>query len=147
MGEDQLRLKVLGDIPSHRLADLGARAARGALTDLELLALSVLRGGANGEESTPALLDAALATYCHGSYRVPVRVVADWKRAKVIITPACDMDEESRLRAAQQVKGFITGSGGSVMIVPAGSRVDVYEAADAEEAGVTISPQKDTGNG
>lgn len=74
MDEPLIRIDGMSESCS---ADLNARAKAGHLTQLESLALCVLRGGRDGEEAIPALLDEALAVYNHGGYRVPVRVVTN----------------------------------------------------------------------
>jgi hypothetical protein len=141
-----LHQAILSDVPRGRLADLAARKAGGHLTPLEALALTILRGGAEGEEAAPAMLDEALATYNHGGYRVPVRVVADRKRLKVVITPTVAVSDADAERTIATVRKWIS-DGSVALILHAGWRCDVYEVPTEAESATIVNMQEGGGNG
>jgi hypothetical protein len=140
---------ILSDVPLNRLADLAARKTAGHLTPLEKLALAALVGGDEAEASAPALIDEALATYNHGGYRVPVRVVADWGRALLILTVPRDWSDEQSKRTADLMKTFLakmaSGDPAQAITIPAGSKLEVYEVADPAQAGVRVTEGKANG--
>lgn len=123
---------VLSSFPANRCADLAARAAAGHLTSLELLALGILRGGAIAEESVPGFIDAALAEYNHGGYRVPVRVVADWSRCLFVATVPPQTNEiqlsEFHGTLLNGVRRLVSG-GYQVLTVMPGCKIEVFECA------------------
>lgn len=138
--------ELFAGVPLNRAADLTARFKAGHLTALEALALSVLRGGPAGEECTPALLDEAIAAYAHGSYRVPVRVVADWRRTKMVFTFPADGDPAEWNRVAgESVRRWRDSPEPVALVIHSGCKLDVYECAADEAPGVTV--KEGDGNG
>jgi hypothetical protein len=120
-------------IPVARLEDLRIRAIAGSLTNAERLALAVLAGGRDGEEGVPALIDAATEEYSHGSYRIPVRIVADRKRMKFILAPYNQYSAMSRLswdivtRELQESLANWMSDQNPCLMIPAGWSIQVFE--------------------
>lgn len=108
-------------IPRNRVADLEARLASGNLTALEKLALCVLRGGTEADGAAPMLIDEAQEQYAHGTYRVPVCVVGDPKRLKVVVE-GVPPEVCQRLQRA-----FMDCDGTKVISIPVGTSLKVYE--------------------
>lgn len=131
---------VLKGVPVNRLIDLAERKAAGHLTNAETLALAVLAGGESGETAIQPLIDAALEEYSHGSYRVPVRVVADWRRCLFVLTAPPNTAE---WHLTQMNRDWIAAvnklarEGAMAITVAAGSKIEVFECKP-EEAGVEV---------
>lgn len=135
-------------IPVGRFEDLRIRAAAGSLTNAERLALAVLAGGREGEEAVLPLIDAAQEEWSHGSYRVPVRVVADGKRVRLVITTSERAERYTRPQWERLMKGVQDDlrewfSGRTpVLMLPAGWSAQVYEIDSAHHE-FQIDPRVD----
>lgn len=135
--------QLLAGVSRARLADLVLRQQAGTLTAAEALALNILAGGRLGEESIDKAIDAAQEEYGNGTYRVPVRVVGDPSRLMVVLTlpphpfgepyPQAEMD-----RVAEVVTGRVRSGG--VMVLPAGSKLDLFEVAAGAVVEVDVRP-------
>lgn len=126
-------------IPVNRQRDLSARAHRGLLTKAESLALAVLKGGPDGENAIGPMIDACLEDFGHGSYRVPVRIIGDKKRMRLIITPP-DGQRLGAAMAEQMIDlahRWIDGVG-QCLLLPGGWSAEVIEVGEGAEAGVAI---------
>ncbi len=134
-------LALLGGVPLARLIDLAARRDGGNLTNAEALAIGVLQGGRSGEEGLQPLIDAAQEEWGGGTYRVPVRVVADWKRCLLVLTMADGANSVSfRIAHAELVnthRRMMDGNLGQVVTITSGCKLEVYECS-AAEAGVSV---------
>lgn len=117
-------------IPHTRQEDLRQRASGSALTHAESLALAVLRGGSNGEDAVGMLIDACLEEFGHGSYRVPVRVIGDRNRMKLIIKqpPGVIADQAMRRHVISAAKEWMD-SDRTAMVLPSGWSLEVFECA------------------
>ncbi len=137
---------LLRSIHANRLNDLALRAAAGHLTAAESLALAILRGGREGEEGVPAMLDAAQEEYGHGSYRVPVRVVvSDWVKCTLVLTvrPDTTFEDQDRITEVMtRVRSDLIRNGGTVVTLPSGFKLEVYEVAPGEPAGVVVKESR-----
>ncbi len=129
---------LLSTLSPSRMHDLALRSDAGDLTAAESLALAILRGGREGEEGVPAMIDAATEEYGHGSYRVPVRVIGDKSRMKVVITPSENVNQEERRHAVQCVVDWVVKEEVNMILMRVGWRVEVYEVAPGEPAGVVV---------
>lgn len=121
---------VLTSLSRARMHDLALRAESGALTSLEALALCVLRGGRDGEESAPAFIDAALLEYNHGSYRVPVRVASAC--SLVVVTVPQDDPNDCGDMSRHIQDGIIANrehGRPDVLVVRAGVTVQAFDLA------------------
>lgn len=133
-GREPVRRGTERLIPAARLADLAARAAVGALTNAEQLALAVLKGGPVAERSVDQLIDAAQEEFASGCYRVPVRVVADKKRLKMVVTPPGHLTSDGGRRTSEDLRAWIEKPGASVLVFPGpGWTVEAFEVGDGGE--------------
>jgi uncharacterized protein (DUF2345 family) len=133
--------ELLRSVHANRLNDLALRSAAGHLTAAESLALAILRGGREGEEGVPALIDAAQEEYGHGGYRVPVRCVADWSRCLLVLTMPKSIPLETQEQATttmSRVHHDLVANKRTVLTLQAGFKLEVYEVAPGEPAGVTV---------
>lgn len=128
MGNDE-RAVLLADVPANRLADLALRKVAGRLTAAEYLALCVLAGGRLGDETADKLIDAALTEYGTGGYRVPVRVVGDPDRLKLIFSGDHLLSRED----ADVLSRMLRARGTGVALLPPGVSVQVLEVEPRDE--------------
>jgi hypothetical protein len=132
--------QVLRDIPAARLADLAERKAAGRLTAAEDLAIQVLAGGDRGEAILGPLIDLAMQEFGYGSYRVPVRVVGDRARMKVVVHPPREIGVSQQEHASRAVEAWVRSGRGEVIVLPGpGWSVDVYEVGPDEVPGVEVA--------
>lgn len=129
---------VISGVAINRAADFHARMITDSLGEIEKLAVAILRGGHVGEEAIPGLLDEAIATYSHGSYRVPVRVIANPERLLVVAS----LERRVPQTVIESIRGDILGVvakglAGQCIIVHDGMKIDFYEVAP-ESAGVEV---------
>ncbi len=132
---------ILRAVPANRLTDLALRVRAGHLTAAESLALAILRGGREGEEGVPAMIDSAQEEYGHGSYRVPVRVIGNGGAIMMAATVTPGVSNEQMHAAANQLNKVLdrAKSGQSTAFtVPAGWKLEVYEVSPGEPAGVVV---------
>lgn len=136
-----------------RLRDLVTRSQSGSLTNVELLALTVLAGHPkSSEHATPPLIDACLEEFGCG-YRVPVRVVADRKRMKVVISAVGEEQAgdfrtgtEWTVRQVERIKEgvkrwlFSETDNSSALILPFPAKVQVFEFATDSDTTVEVKP-------
>lgn len=116
-------------VPNARLADLGLRHKAGHLTPAETLALRILEGQA---DAVMGAVDAAQEEYANGTYRVPVRVVADWNKALLVLTAPESWAQDDCDRAFEYLtrsRDRLAAGGGSVLVLNAGVRIEIFESA------------------
>ena len=135
---------LLGDVPRNRVADLVARKDAGTLTSAEKLALCVLAGGRLGEEAIDKLIDAALEEYGTGGYRVPVRVVGDPARLRLVVTFPDSATQENIDHVARLFSEVLNQPGPTVFVVNCGVTVQAFEAA---AGGADVSVARGASNG
>lgn len=124
-------------VSASRAADLASRHAAGRLTAAEAMALAVLRD-AGDAATVAAAIDAALEEFGQG-YRVPVRVVADKSRARVVVRVPDEVVPAGEAAAIIELfRRWVEGERSPVVVVPAGVAVDVYEFGDGP-ADVTVA--------
>ena len=126
-------------IPHARQEDLRQRASGSALTHAESLALAVLRGGPNGEQAVGMLIDACLEEFGHGSYRVPVRVIGDKSKMRVVVTPppGVHLSDAFAARQREYLSRWLDGDGAQAVLLPAGFSIQVFEFDDRPEIKVS----------
>ncbi len=141
MSDDE-RLRCLfglvNDFGVGRLRDLALRHGSFSLTSAESLALAVLRGGDNGESALGPLIDAAQEEFGNGTYRVPVRVIGDKSRMRVVFTSPSEASAAELEHMAGELRKFIDGKLTQVVVINVGSKLEVYEVGDGEPAGVVV---------
>lgn len=121
-------LKQRPFIPVARLEDLRIRATTGALTNAERLALAVLAGGRDSEEGVGALIDATQEEFGYGSYRVPVRIVGDSKRLRLLLVPSerQHLNSDGRQQLLNGLGKWLRGEH-RFAIIPAGWSIKAFE--------------------
>lgn len=143
MNNADARTELLKGVPLNRLHDLAARSRDGNLTPLESLALTILNGGSSGETAAAPFIDAAIEHYNHGSYRIPVRVVADWKRCLFLLTTPSNFTHADQRQSHEimlaSVRRLVNG-GVEVLTYPAGTKLEVFEQQAPPDPQVVMKP-------
>ena len=135
---------LLSDVPRNRVADLTARKDAGTLTSAERLALCVLAGGRLGEEAADKLIDAALEEYGTGGYRVPVRVVGDPARLRLVVTFPDRARREDVDHVARRFLEALNQPGPTVFVADSGASVQAFEVG---AGGADVSVVRGASNG
>lgn len=122
---------LLGDVPRNRSADLLKRKNAGTLTSAERLALCVLAGGTLGEETIDKLIDAALEEYGTGGYRVPVRVVGDPTKLRLIVNTPEGTSQSEVDAVCRRFSDLLRQPGPTVFMVNCDTTVQAFEVEES----------------
>ena len=131
---------LLSGVPRNRVADLTARKDAGTLTSAEKLALCVLAGGRLGEEAADKLIDAAMEEYGTGGYRVPVRVVGDPAKMRLVVTFPDRATRGDVDHVARQFLDALNQPGPTVIVVDSGVTVQAFEVGAGADVSVARGP-------
>jgi hypothetical protein len=131
MGTTEAAVELTRGIGTPRLIDLALRLEAKNLTSAEELALAILAGNA---DAIMAAVDAAQEEYANGTYRVPVKVVADWNKTLMVYTPGQWAVNANIHRVRDDMMEFrndlaASGVGAGVIVLKAGDKFEVYESA------------------
>lgn len=127
--------QLLSGIPENRLIDLRLRHLAGRLTAAEGLALRILEGV---PDAVGPAIDAAQEEFGNGTYRVPVRVVSDRDRMRVVLSGMDAMPTEIIHQIVRNVEKVLFEDGYNIAWIPAGVSLQVFEVNDPAEAGVAV---------
>lgn len=126
-------------IPLNRANDLARRAASGSLTEIEQLAMMVVRGEKIAESAAQGLIDKATEEFGSGGYRVPVRVIADMSKAFCVVNLAKRIPKQAKNEIRQEIIAFMESSEGKgVIVCDEGIRLDFYEVEKPTDSPVKI---------
>lgn len=129
MGTTDAAVQLTRAIRTPRLIDLALRAEAGHLTKAEELALRILEGQA---DAIMAAVDAAQEEYANGTYRVPVKVVADWNKTLLVYTHHSEVDPDITDIATgglERLRARLVAEEAQVLVLNAGAKLEVYESA------------------
>lgn len=132
-------IRIAG-VGNGRAKDFAARQDAKALTRLEELAVSIIRGGEQTEATVWELIDKAQEEYGSGSYRVPVRVLGDRSRMLVVATTPMRIAPHVHERILRDLEqSFIKDPLPNFVVVTGGMKIEVYEVQEGQTPGVVLS--------
>lgn len=128
------------DINAARAKDLAYRHRTGKLTVAETLSIMILRGGSMAESAATPIIDAAQEMYGSGSYRVPVKVIADFSKCLCVLQTNKAFNMVTKARIRSDIENWLERKGKGFLLLDRGLtlRVFEYEKGNPRDASIFI---------